>query len=505
MKPSAAGARPRHPGRRSLAATLGVALIAASATAARAATYVVDRSSPACSNHGAGTEAQPYCTLSAAIGARGGPGVTIRVEPGVYPEQVSVNLSGESGRPLVLQAASGVVLDGADDFSDPALWVRSSGDVWLAASVTWAPAQAFADGVRLTPSAAAPASLTARSFTWVAGAGLYVNAGGGNPAAHQARVGRRKYGFSLFGRSWVTIEGFTITGTEDRGINLSGSCTHVTIARDTVRFANKMGIQVVGGSDIVIGSNSVSDNNDHGISLTGGATAVIVEDNESFRNARPGTRAANGIYLFGSPGNTLRRNRLFDNQDSGVHIQSGSNDCVSYLNRSWNNGDHGFDHLGASGTVHVCDVAYGNYKDGFSIEGDSPGTQIYNSIATDNGLTTNEFDLWIDLGSTPGFKSDYNLFWNSTRQPPIKHVRTLYSSLAAYRTASGQDAHSLQADPRFVNPAAGDFHLRAGSPAIDNPGSRGPGWSATDAYGCPHPDVAAALDRLRQSREPRSP
>ena len=504
---SSAGSTPRRPGRRGLAVTLGATLIAVSATTARAATYFVDRSSAACSNHGAGTEAQPYCSISAAVSARGGPGVAFLVKPGVYPEQVTVNVSGESGLPLVLQAAAGgVVLDGADDFSDPALWVRSSGDVWLAASVTWAPGQAFADGARLTPSAAAPASLPAHSFTWVAGAGLYVNAGAGNPAGHQARIGRRKYGFSMFGKSWVTIEGFTITRTEDRGINLSGSCTHVTIARDTIRFANKMGIQVVGGSDIVIGSNSVADNNDHGISITSGATGVILEDNESFRNARPGTRAANGIYLFGSPGNTLRRNRLFENQDSGVHIQSGSNNCVSYLNRSWKNGDHGYDHLGASGTIHVCDVAYGNYKDGFSIEGNSPGTQIYNCIATDNGLTTNEFDLWVDLGSTPGFTSNYNLFWNSTRQPPVKHIRTLYPSVAGYRAASGQDAQSLQADPRFVNPGAGDFHLHAGSPAIDNTGSRGPGWSATDAHGCSHPDVAAALDaRLRQTREPRNP
>jgi parallel beta-helix repeat protein len=490
-----------------LAAVLAVALIVAPVPVARAATYFVDRSSAACSNHGAGTEAQPYCSISAAVAARGGPGVTLVVRPGVYPEQVTLNASGATGSPFVLQAAAGgVVVDGADDFSDPTLWVRSSGEVWLAVSVTWTPAQAFADGARLTPSTSAPASLSARSFTWVAGEGLYMNAGGGNPAAHQVRVGHRKYGFSMYGRSWVTIEGFTIARTEDRGINLSGSCTNVTIARDTVAFANKMGIQVVGGSDIVIGLNRVSDNNDHGISLTGGATGVIVEDNEAFRNARPGARAANGIYLFGSPGNTLRRNRLHDNQDSGVHIQSGSNDCVSYLNRSWNNGDHGYDHLGASGTVHVCDVAYGNYKDGFSIEGGSPGTQLYNCIATNNGLTTNEFDLWVDLESTPGFTSNYNLFWNSTRQPPVKHIRTLYPSVAGYSAASGQDTKSLQADPRFVNPAAGDFHLNAGSPAIDNTGSRGPGWSATDAYGCPHPDVAAARGaRLHPTREPRGP
>jgi hypothetical protein len=42
-----------------------------------------------------------------------------------------------------------------------------------------------------------------------------------------------------------------------------------------------------------------------------------------------------------------------------------------------------------------------------------------------------------------------------------------YAGFAAYRAATGADAHSLFADPLLRNPAAADFHLRAASPAID--------------------------------------
>ncbi len=59
----------------------------------------------------------------------------------------------------------------------------------------------------------------------------------------------------------------------------------------------------------------------------------------------------------------------------------------------------------------------GNYKDGFSIEGSATGTRLYNCIGVNNGLTTNEFDLWVDSGSASGFVSNYNVFWNSTSQP----------------------------------------------------------------------------------------
>jgi parallel beta-helix repeat protein len=482
-----------------------VALGVAWAAPAPAATYYVNRASAACSNTGPGTEARPYCTISAAVAARGGPGVTIAVAPGTYPEQVSIATSGAAGSPLVLAGAGGAIVDGADDLSDPRQWTQVAGDVWLAAGVTWTPLQVFADSTRLAPATGAADSLPAHSFTSVAGQGLYVNAGGGNPAQHRARVGRRKYGFSMFGRAWITIDGFAVIGTEDRGINVSGSCTNVAIIHNTVRYANKMGIQITGGSGIRIASNTVSDNNDHGISLTTGVTASVVEDNESFRNARPGERAANGIYLFGSPGDTLRFNRLHDNQDTGLHLQSGSNDCVCYLNRSWSNGDHGYDHLGAAGTLHVCDLAWGNFRDGFSMEGGSPGTRIYHSIAVENGLTTNEFDLWLDQASSVGFVSDHNLFWNSTRQPPVKYIRTLYSSVPAYARVSGQDQHTLQTDPRFVSPAAGDFRLKTGSPAAGDSDSRGPGWSASTAA-CAPADVAAALEReLRRPPEAQRP
>jgi hypothetical protein len=447
-----------------------------------AGTYYVDISNPACSSHGPGTAAQPYCEIDEALDDHAGPGVAIVVKPGVYHERVSISASGAAGSPLILHADGNVVVEGADDFSDPAQWQPFSGNVWLASSVNWAPLQVFADGGRLAASGATPSSLPARSFRCTT-AGLYVNAGGGNPASHQVQVGHRKYGFIAYSEQWLTIEGFTVLHTEDRGIFMAEACENVNVLHNTVRFANKYGIQASGGDAFVIGSNIVSDSNDHGISITTGVTGSIVEDNESYRNARPSERAANGIYVHDSPGNLFRRNRLHDNQDTGLHFQAGANNNICYLNRSWNNGDHGYDHLGASGTLHVCDVAYGNYKDGFSIEGTSPGTQIYNSIAVNNGLTTNEFDLWVEDSSIQGFVSNHNLFWNSTSQAPVKYVTTLYSSVAAYGALSGQDTQSLQADPRFTNPAAGDFHLNAGSPAIDAGDSGVPNWPALDAEG----------------------
>src|SRR5207247_2051134 len=155
-------------------------------------------------------------------------------------------------------------------------------------------------------------------------------------------------------------------------------------------------------------------------------------------------------------GRLIRRSRGNDNQGTGEQFQSGANDNVSLQNRSWNNGDHGYDYLGASGDVHIGDVAYGNTNDGFSFEGNSPNGRLFDAIAIENGVTTREFDLWVDSTSAVGFSSNDNLFWNSGTQPPVKYKTTIYATVSAYSAASGDQ-------PRVgrltVTPASGTAPL----------------------------------------------
>jgi hypothetical protein len=483
------GAAAQSQARRSLNLRIRVAVVTLAlasfvAASAAAQTYYVDNQSATCSNAGVGTEAQPYCTIGAAVAAHNGPGVTIIVKPGVYREQVTVPASGAAGSPFVIRAQGpGVVVDGADDFSGTGLWTLSTGSVYLASTVTWNPLQVFVDGARLTPSTSAPGSLPPNAFVWVSGQGLYVNLGGTNPVLRQTLVGRRNYGFNLFSKSWVTVEGFEVTRTESRGIYMQNPCTDLVIARNRVSFANSYGIQAVNGSRLLIDENVVSDCNLHGIGLTAGTNASTLRNNEAFRMADPNNLHVAGIYLHTAPRNTLVGNRTHHNPDSGINFYTAADSCLAYNNRSWSNGDHGYDHLNAVGTIHIHDVAYGNDMDGFSIEGISPNTRLYNCIGVNNGLTTDEFDLWVNFDSAPGFVSDHNIFWNSTSQDPIKYINTRYASLATYQVASGQDAHSRQADPRFANAAAGDFTLMAGSPAIDAAKTDLPNWPATDVAG----------------------
>ncbi len=468
-------------------------LLLASASSVLAATYYVDGSNPLASDSGPGTSDLPFKTIRFAVSARGAAGAVILVQPATYREQVDVSASGSSSSPFVIEAAGpDVIVTGADDFSGTSRWSAVSGNVYRATSVSWTPLQVFADGVRLTPSAASTSSLPVNTFRYVSGSGLYVNVGGGNPGARAIEVGRRSHGFRVTG-SYVTVDGFHVLHTEDHAIDVL-SATASTIQDCAVSFANHLGIEVSSGNSVSLLRNSVSDNNDHGIYVSSSPNCRIV-GNASFRNARPAVRAANGIYLNGSTGCTVEGNRFYDNQDSGAQFYNGANNCISRNNVSWNNGDHGFDHVRTGGVKHSNDVAYGNYKDGFSFEGSSPNASLFNCIAVDNGITTSEYNLWIDDTSMSGFQSNDNVIWNSTSQAPVKFNSTAYSSIASYASATGRDTRSIQSSPMFVNPAEGTFKLSAGSPAIDGGNAGATAWPALDATGAPRVDDPATVNR----------
>ena len=452
-----------------------------------AGTFHVEIDNPSCSDSGPGTEAIPYCSIVKATQIQGGPGTTLLVKPGTYRERITVPASGTGIDSFVIRALGpGVVIDGADDFSEPALWSPVSGSVWRAASVDWNVRQVFLDGVRLAPSTAPATHLPSGSFRWISGEGLYVNIGGVNPGQRRMHVGRRTNNFRLNGVSWVSIEGFELTRADDIGIYMLGGCTSNTILRNKTTFARNNGIAANGCTDLLVASNIVTDNTDHGIYFYNGANDSTIRDNETVRNIRDGL-GANGIKVESTERNLIQSNRTHHNQDSGIQINL-SLDTISRYNVSYDNGDHGFDQLGSDGTRHLGDVAFRNYRDGFSVEGGNVDIEITNSIAVENGMTTANHNLYVDTTSTTGFYSAFNIFWNSIPMSPVSFNGVAYSDVSQFRSATGLATDTLDIDPMFVNPGAGDFRIKLGSPAIDSADSTSPAFTMTDHMGHPRVD-----------------
>src|ERR1700730_2992892 len=287
-------------------------------------------------------------------------------------------------------------------------------------------------------------------------------------------------GFVISGRSWITVNGFTVTNSNDVGINVQDS-SNITISNNHVSYAGlqlsgapRAGIRLGNTAASLVVGNTADHNSYAGIMLTTGSTGNEVRGNFTFNNAQGFARAAPGIRIYQAVGNTVDGNITHDNEDSGIECYPGANNTLVYNNVSYNNGDHGIDDVSVSGVRIISNTIYNNVTAGINYEGNSSYGTFENNISVDNGIGSprTHSDLRVEHDSTTGTTMDYNqvyltspdvlLIWNSVN----------YNTLAAFQAATGQMLHGINAAPNWANPGAGDFHLTAGSPAIHSADSR---------------------------------
>ncbi|HKZ54032.1 MAG TPA: right-handed parallel beta-helix repeat-containing protein [Anaerolineales bacterium] len=176
----------------------------------------------------------------------------------------------------------------------------------------------------------------------------------------------------------------------------------------------------IGGDDHILRGNIIHDAYGHGITLYGGdPERNLIENNILYSNGRDdyakgwdwrnckenGCLYGDGIVAWGGSGNIVRNNISYTNRMAGITVHS-------------------------QNSVVVNNTAYNNRGPG----SESPGiwvTENKNSTVRNNASYQNAGgDYYIGPGNT----QDHNLFG---------------------------------VDPKFANPAQGDFHLTASSPAID--------------------------------------
>jgi hypothetical protein len=506
---------------RALAATVIAASMAGlAATPALATVWEVNGANAACSDAGAGTLAQPFCTIGqgAAVAVAGD---TVNVAAGSYREIVVVPADG-----VTYNGAPGARVLGTENLSGPG-WAPATATAWsIFYDPDTNPRQVWVNDVRLTEVTTGIADLVAGSFYYDAlGKILTVDIGGANPGASNVEAGAYSFGFDISDRSGVIVQGFEVKGHNTSGIRVRTGLD-VTVRNNRVHRARSFGILVEGtatptmSDNVRIDSNEVFENGDSGIRLrtntiraavsgnishhnrNHGLSATDTSDswiagNEFHRNARPEGVSTTGLILDdGSHRNQVERNLSHHNQDSGFQV-SGTAGVVRNTgnvlvrNISHSNGDHGFDVRESDGTVLTSNTSYGNTNDGFSIEGNSSNTTLRNNIGVNNGVFTGGNDLWVDTGSTLGFTANYNVWHNtgSGTAHKIEYDGVEYDTVTAFRAATGHELQGSGSDPQLANPGAGDFMPGIAS-ATDNADATAPGFQALDFFGQAPIDMA---------------
>jgi len=332
-------------------------------------------------------------------------------------------------------------------------------------------------------------------------------------------------------KSYLKVIGFEIQNnlgvTDGSGVRILGSGSHLEIRNNRIhdmRGQNAMGItvyatEVAALSDLVIDGNEVYDSepatseaivlngnvtdflvsnnyvhdvDNIGIDCIGGESDIQPDDTKVCRNgiirgnrverARSsyGGGFAAGIYVDGGH-DVVIENNVVTECDVGMEIGAENTAIVTRDITVRNNVIYGNDKAGlgfggyASFTGRVRDCRFtGNtiYKN------DTLGAgfgELWIQYAEDNVVLNNVFyatdqrKLLVSEYGNVNTTLDYNLWYadDGASAALFSWNATPYVGFAAYQAGTGQDGNATFANPGLVAPASGDFHLGAGSPAIN--------------------------------------
>lgn len=433
---------------RSLAGLLVTLLVLAwRPDAAAGAVYVVAGSG------GDFTAIQP--ALDAAM-----PGDTVRVrqQAAPYAEKLVFPRSGAPGAFITLEAWPGEqpVVDGTGVPGDHLVLIESRS--WVRVM-----------GLELRNNL----GLNDGSGIRITGAAAHVELRGNR--IHDIR-GRNAMGITVYGTEPTPISDLVIDGNEiaecdaapSEALALNGNVDGFAVTDNVVRDVNNIGIVLIGGEqDIQPNANLVARNG-------------VVRGNRVTRaRSSYGGGFAGGIYVDGGRDIVVEHNVVTES-DLGLEVGAENAGIVARNITVRNNvlfanekaclvfGGY------AAGTGRVRDSRFtGNTCWGNDTLGAGFG-ELWIQYASDNLVANNVFvasaDLLLqsDAGNT-GNLLDHNLWFAAGGPAAARFVWNgdEHVGFAAYRAATGQDAHSLFADPLLADPAAGDVHLTAASPAID--------------------------------------
>jgi len=277
---------------------------------------------------------------------------------------------------------------------------------------------------------------------------------------------------------WVVIEGFLVQDAHDAGIYISEGSDH-NVIRDIEATNTGFGISIRGRFNLVTGNylhdlhmvfNTPGGNDDYGaigIEINSGS------DNEVSYNRMVKCKASS--YDYGSDGGAVElfgvadRNYIHHNwataSDGFIEVSGGSaRDTIVAYNVSVNNGGFSWIHLSGPFAGDVQDFRIEN-NTVVETETENQGWVVFGfrGDPTPNMFRLINNIVWVERGSGDG--GGLKMVANSA---DIRHENNLFHLVGEVELGFDLGKGEAMGDPLFVNLQRGDFHLQAGSMAIDS-------------------------------------
>ena len=313
---------------------------------------------------------------------------------------------------------------------------------------------------------------------------------------------------NLYATQHSSIRGCTFTQLGGYAIDIAQQCTNLRIADNEISSTGAGGIKMgrAGfGEDEnpTTGSNRIEDNHIHDIGLIypaaagiwvaqtdhnriahnhihdtyhsgislgwiwgygeSGASYNIVEQNHIHHVGRNMLCDMGGIYTLGVQTGTTIRNNLIHDIDGyryggwGIYADEGTSEISIEHNVVYGTEGSGFhQHYGRENLIRNNIFAYGQT---YQIMRTQPETHLSFTIER-NIFLWSEGELLGSNWTGDQYQFDHNVYWYTDGTPSFSGL-----TFEAWQNR-GQDASSIIADPRFVDPETGNFELQGDSPAL---------------------------------------
>jgi hypothetical protein len=424
---------------------------------------------------GPGTRDEPWATLQHAAESVG-PGATVYVGEGVYEQRVQIRASGTPGRPITFAAAPGerVVLDGSS------LEVPAGQNAMIAIdSQRFVTIRGFEiTGYRSDVSGHVPIGIL------VTGAADHIRVAGNvvrdMGTTFEGRNGGDAHGIAVFGTAGdhpieeveiVDNELANLTLGSSEALVVNGNVKDFRIEGNKVHDTNNIGIDVIGFEGTA--PDPTVDQARDGI-----VRGNVVWNVDSYGNPAYGNdRSADGIYVDGGRDILVEGNTIHD-VNIGIELAS------EHAGRSTRNvtarNNLVYDSTAIGIAIGGYDRRRGSTEDCVILNNtvvNTDGVELLvqfdtrNNVIANNVVVAGPRHVFVENAyrENAGNTLDHNLYssvdGSSAGTWLWKGVG--YDDFDRWRARSGNDRHSTFADPGFMDAAAHDFSIRAGSPAVD--------------------------------------
>jgi Right handed beta helix region/Protein of unknown function (DUF1565) len=441
--------------------------------ASDAATYYVATNG---SDSNPGTEAQPWRTLQkAADFVRAGDTVRIRAGDYFVGTTWKIKRAATPGNPITYRAyGDGEVRITNSTILPSGSWMHLKDSIYYtqitppASSVS-----VFQNGIPLHPPGDRAEifsvdEMIPNSF-YISGTTLYVWLEDGSDPKNSVMRVSPGHVVSLYDSHYTVFDGLTVEYGYNRFKDQGNATHHITYRNNTIRSIRSQGIQPTPASAVIeynlfqkIGVNKFT----HGIYTS--KSGIVIRHNVFEEIAGAGIHLYDGSTLGGGNyqiyGNVFRKPRMMTFPTSGNRYYT---DIIAWeegSNRIYNNVFYGEGKRGGISLNSPNNQVYNNTFVGslspLQFDAGKPGNRVFNNIFTTTG--SSRFLTWpANAGSQT---LDYNIYFNTSGTPRWQKDGATYTSFSAYQAVAGE-THSLYGDPQLV--AAEDFHLQAGSSAIN--------------------------------------